>query len=76
MTVSKAYSLLEAEGILLRRRGLGMVVAERNTQASLERLELLRPSMERLAVEAKQLELESESVIALFTQILDNNQVT
>jgi GntR family transcriptional regulator len=73
MTVSKAYSLLETEGILLRRRGLGMVVAERNTQASLERLELLRPSMERLAVEAKQLELERESVIALFSQILDNN---
>ncbi len=29
MTVSKAYSLLEAEGVLARRRGLGMVVAER-----------------------------------------------
>jgi hypothetical protein len=26
-----------------------------------------------LAVEAKQLELERDSVIALFTQILDNN---
>ena len=27
MTVSKAYSLLEAEGLLERRRGMGMVVA-------------------------------------------------
>ena len=29
MTVSKAYSLLEAQGLVERRRGLGMVVAAR-----------------------------------------------
>ena len=28
MTVSKAYSLLERDGVVTRRRGLGMVVAE------------------------------------------------
>jgi GntR family transcriptional regulator len=28
MTVSKAYGLLEMEGVLARRRGLGMIVAE------------------------------------------------
>ena len=28
MTVSKAYSLLEAEGLLERKRGMGMVVAD------------------------------------------------
>jgi GntR family transcriptional regulator len=33
MTVSKAYGLLEMEGVLARRRGLGMVVAERAAPA-------------------------------------------
>lgn len=28
MTVSKAYSLLDQTGIVVRRRGIGMVVAE------------------------------------------------
>ncbi|MFD2454346.1 GntR family transcriptional regulator [Ideonella paludis] len=32
MTVSKAYSQLEAEGLLVRRRGMGMVVADQSPQ--------------------------------------------
>lgn len=73
MTVSKAYSLLEAEGILSRRRGLGMSVAERSPgQASAAgRAELLRPTLERAALEAKQLELDAASALALFKIILE-----
>ena len=72
MTVSKAYSLLEMEGVLARRRGLGMEVAERagGGQSALERAELLRPTLERAAVEARQLELDPDTVVSLFTQIL------
>ena len=33
MTVSKAYSQLEATGVLERRRGVGMVVAAHHTRA-------------------------------------------
>jgi len=72
MTVSKAYSLLEMEGLLARRRGMGMVVADRvqTTHSALERAELLRPILERAAMEARQLELDPDTVLSLFTQLL------
>ncbi|RZT97679.1 GntR family transcriptional regulator [Rivibacter subsaxonicus] len=72
MTVSKAYSLLEAEGALERRRGLGMVVAAQHKRAAAlaDRALLLRPTLERAAQEARQLELSSARAVALFDQIL------
>jgi GntR family transcriptional regulator len=72
MTVSKAYGLLEMEGMLSRRRGIGMVVADqpRHGKQPAERTELLRPTLERAALEARQLELDPETVFALFNQIL------
>lgn len=72
MTVSKAYSLLEAEGLLERRRGMGMIVAQRSAEFSHAdaRLELLQPALERIALEAQQLELEPAAVIALLGKIL------
>jgi len=70
MTVSKAYSLLEMEGVLARRRGLGMVVAESASTQPADRADLLRPTLERAAVEARQLELDPETVLSLFATIL------
>lgn len=72
MTVSKAYSMLEAEGLFTRRRGIGMLVADRSTgeRSVIDRSELLRPTLERAALEAKQLELSMEATLALFQQIL------
>ena len=72
MTVSKAYGILEMEGVLSRRRGLGMTVAE--TPASghglAQRAQLLRPTLERAALEARQLELDPDTVLALFEKIM------
>ena len=72
MTISKAYGLLEAEGLLERRRGLAMVVAPRHLrpQPAAERIALLRPSLERAAEAARQLELSDAAALALFKQIL------
>ena len=72
MTVSKAYGLLEMEGLLVRRRGLGMSVAERASsgRSGGERLALLRPTLERAAREARELELDPGTVLSLFTDIL------
>jgi len=72
MTVSKAYGLLELEGVLERRRGVGMVVADRPRSAgdAGERLALLRPTLERAAREARELELDPDAILTLFTQIL------
>lgn len=72
MTVSKAYGLLEMEGLLARRRGVGMIVAERARSApdAGDRAALLRPTLERAAREARELELDSDTVLSLFTTIL------
>jgi GntR family transcriptional regulator len=72
MTVSKAYGLLEMEGLLSRQRGMGMRVAERAAKhhSTASRAELLRPILERAAMEARQLELDPDTVLSLFTHIL------
>lgn len=72
MTVSKAYGLLETEGLLARRRGLGMLVAERPpaVRTNAERAALLRPTLLRAAREARELELDPDTVLSLFTHIL------
>ena len=72
MTISKAYSLLEAEGLLERRRGLAMRVAaqHKTAQPAADRLDLLRPTLERAAAEAQQLEVPAAKALQLFDQIL------
>jgi GntR family transcriptional regulator len=74
MTISKAYSLLEAQGVLERRRGLAMVVAaQQRSAASLDdRAALLRPTLERAAAEARQLGLSDARALALFKAALQN----
>lgn len=72
MTVSKAYGILEMEGVLARRRGLGMTVADtsHSSRSAASRADLLRPTLERAAREARQLELDPDTVLALFEQLL------
>lgn len=70
MTVSKAYAMLETEGLLQRRRGLGMQVAAAPAHSVAARSALLQPILERAALEARQLELDPDTVLALFATLL------
>ncbi len=65
MTVSRAYSLAESEGLLERLRGKGMAVASTpKTQLSQSRrLALLDPQLTALARQARELELPAEPVL-------------
>jgi GntR family transcriptional regulator len=65
MTISKAYSLLEAEGILERRRGKPMTVAalRKNQSSVAARLKQLEPQLNALTLSVHQLELEPRDVI-------------
>lgn len=68
MTVSKVYTLLEAEGVLERNRGKPMTIAStpRAPAASAKRAQHLEPHLEQLVLAARQLELgEAEVVKAL-----------
>jgi GntR family transcriptional regulator len=75
MTVSKAFSLLEAQGVLERRRGLSMVVAAQPGVGSraADRGELLRPTLARAAAEAHELGLSDARALALFKSALQNH---
>jgi GntR family transcriptional regulator len=70
MTVSKAYSLLERDGVVELVRGQGMRVARRAAQAASgslrDRQEKLLPLVRQIAAEAYQLSLSTSQVKALF----------
>lgn len=75
MTVSKAYSLLEAEGLLERRRGVGMVVAAGvpTAGAAGDRLALLTPALADAARQAAQLGIAPEAALAAFERLLQQD---
>lgn len=66
MTVSKVYTLLEAEGVLERRRGKPMTVAAQRTAKApiAARMKQLDPQLEALVLAARQLEVGEEDVVA------------
>jgi GntR family transcriptional regulator len=65
MTISKAYSLLETEGVLERQRGKPMTVAaQTRAQAPrAHRLEQLEDELDQLVLAARQLEVTQEDLI-------------
>jgi GntR family transcriptional regulator len=75
MTVSKAYSMLETSNILERRRGKGMFVASetKNTKTIKERIEFIKPNLEEIAEQAKQLDLPKDKIIELLSKLMENN---
>ena len=64
MTVSKAYSLLERDGIVARRRGFGMVVVA----TSITPAETIRPQAVALVEAARRLRLARKEVAAAIDQ--------
>ena len=70
MTISKAYALLEAEGLLERQRGKPMrVAARRRNQAPLtQRLQRLQPAVAELVLAGRQLEISKKDLLALVSE--------
>ena len=67
MTISKAYSLLESEGLLERRRGKPMTVAPlaRGQSSRAARLKQLHATVDALVFSARQLEIDADEVAKL-----------
>ena len=65
MTISRAYTLLEAEGLLERNRGKPMTVAaQARSQAPVaRRLAQIEPHLEHLVLAARQLQLSEAEVV-------------
>ncbi len=70
MTVSKAYALLESEGLLERQRGKPMrIAARRRNQAPLrERLAQIEGQAGALVLAARQLEIPRRELSALLKE--------
>ena len=76
MTISKAYSFLEAMGVLERNRGKRMVIAENQeqTQNPEKRLEFIRPILMEAVTQANQLALPKKVVLKEFKKLLEEQQ--
>ena len=67
MTISKAYSFLEAQGLLERKRGIGLFVAKvRKTRKDQIRTKLLDTIVNKVAVTAIQLGVPEDQAVELF----------
>jgi GntR family transcriptional regulator len=77
MTISKAYSLLEAEGVLAHQRGKPMTVAPESgaKESKAARLARLGELIDPLATAADQLQLEPDDVLAAVRKALEKKHV-
>jgi GntR family transcriptional regulator len=66
-TISKAYSLLETEGLLQRNRGKPMTIASarRNQNGVAQRLEQVAAQVDSLVLAARQLDLSAADLAGL-----------
>jgi GntR family transcriptional regulator len=75
MTVSKAYSRLETEGVVRRARGLGMQVLAPPQNGSVDdRKEQFRVTIEPALHRARQLGLNSEQIREVISSLIQDQQ--
>ena len=75
MTISKAYSKLESDGIVDRVRGKGMAIREiEATGTAKQRMQELKPLMEQSVVRGRQLGLTDEQIQAVVKTLLQEYQ--
>jgi len=72
MTISKAYAMLETEGLLVRQRGKPMQVAVQKIlkNSEQERLLHLQTQMEQLVLAARQLEISDKLLLSNLRELL------
>lgn len=75
MTVSKAWGRLESDGVLIRDRGRGMVVAARRETGSLaDRLAEVQPLVDRAVTHALHLGLTPKEVMSMVRKSLEEHR--
>ena len=75
MTVSKAFGLLEEDGVLERRPGRPHVVRRRRGKSvRATRLEQLEQALRPVATKTRQLDLEPDTAVQVFRRLLDDEE--
>jgi GntR family transcriptional regulator len=71
MTISKAYNLLERDGVLARRPGRPLVVASLDAgEIEIERVEQLRTSLAEAVRVARQLGVPPDEALSIYRELL------
>ena len=73
MTVSKAYSRLELDGVLERVRGVGMIIAQLPETPEFnvrQRQAELRPLVDQVVLRGRQLQLTDRQIQSVFESVL------
>jgi GntR family transcriptional regulator len=69
LTVAKVFQMLEAEGLVETRRGLGTFVVNGNiTRSQKEKRELIAHAVEQVVAEARHLKMDENEVVKLVRQ--------
>jgi len=73
MTISKAYSLLEATGYLERQRGKGMLVSDKQggEKEMDKRINILEPAIKELITQAKQLAIPKDKLKIIIEKYIE-----
>ncbi len=72
MTISKAYALLELEGLLERRRGIGLFVARvRDEQKGKTKENLLEDILRQAAVMAVQFDIPQSKAVEMLAELYE-----
>jgi len=71
MTISKAFAQLEIEGILIRKRGVGMLVAENQPQEKIS--QDVENALSEFVQLSRQQNLDDETIMMLLQQSLSVN---
>ena len=75
MTVSKAFGLLEEDGVLERRPGRPHIVrARRKGSVRATRLEQLEQALRPVATKTRQLNLEPDTAVQIFRRLLEDEK--
>jgi len=75
MTISKAYNLLERDGVLDRRPGRPLVVAEMEpADLDLEKVNQLQSALGEAVRAARQLDIDPEEALQIFGDLLENEE--
>ncbi|MEJ2384480.1 MAG: GntR family transcriptional regulator [Xanthomonadales bacterium] len=75
MTISKAYALLESEGVLERRAGLPSVVrAQRPAERDMSKREQLEQVLRPAALKVRQLDVTRAEAVDAFLRLLDDGE--
>jgi GntR family transcriptional regulator len=74
MTVSKAYGILEEEGLVVRRPGLPLVVAHQKEKHNASTLEQLTAVLKPAALATVQLGIPEDKAATLYRRLIEENK--